>query len=543
MVLRRLYLYGVGGASLGMLVTGLTNLGNTFIDLFGGRAIGPTIRDSLASFGALTVVGLPVWALHWGSAQRLSRRNPAERAAALRRLYLYLVAAALLVAATIFGYRLLDEALRVGVLKEPLDGVRLARSAWALLLTGAFWAYHFRVAGLDRLEAGEEEASATLRRWYAYGATLLGLALLLFGSRDLLRSTWVNLAQISQVLGPDPVIPGAISRVALGLSVWLFHSEWTARGAVGAADRQSTLRAVQGFLALAGSVALALTGASQLLYYALARLLGIQSPGGVQGDLSVALASPGSTVLVFAGAWLLFRQRLAGDASGAEAVRQAGVRRLYTHLVALLALATLAVGLGGLLWTLSDQALSVALRRPAGEWRDQVSLFITLALVGLPMWLAHWRPAPQALERATLSRRLYVYAALLASMLALLGSGAVLVYRLLSLLLATSQATSEAAVLDMGRAFAVLLVASGVAGYHWRILLQDSNREVGPPVAEASAAPYRGVLLRIDVVGATEAEVRQALTRLPPGAGYSFRPPAAPPDFPSPLEGEGQGGG
>src|SRR5207237_85950 len=77
---------------------------------------------------------------------------------------------------------------------------------------------------------------------------------------------------------------------------------------------------------------------------------------------------------------------------------------------AVVALATLAIGAAGVLWTISEQVLSTWLNHPVGEWRDKVSLFITLMLVGAPMWRSHWPGSPPAEERYALSRRLYLSA-------------------------------------------------------------------------------------------------------------------------------------
>src|SRR5207245_11747086 len=100
----------------------------------------------------------------------------------------------------------------------------------------------------------------------------------------------------------------------------------TARAPVAAADRPSILRAVQGFLALTASVALALFGASQLSYYALARVLGIEHPGGVGSSVLVAVAGPVATVLVFSLALLWIRRHLATDAREVDAKPRAGLR-------------------------------------------------------------------------------------------------------------------------------------------------------------------------------------------------------------------------
>ncbi len=518
MIQRRLYLYIVGAASLGMLVVGLANLGATTLDLLlRPGAIASTYRDAYAGYGAVTLVGLPVWAIHWGIAQRLAGRHPDERASAIRRLYLYLAMGALLVTAAFFARGFLGD--MIGALGgQSLDGAALLRSAWISVLFLAFWLYHFRIAAADRAAVGETGASASLRRWYAYGLLLFGLAFLLIGARNLLQEIWVLLVQPGQTVALGGSLASALATMLTGLVVFSFHMRWTSRGSIAADDRRSTLRAVAGFLALAVSVGLTLVGASQLLYYVLARALGVQHPGGVSTGLLVALAGPAATLPVFGLTWIWQRRQLAEDAGQAEAARQAGVRQLYTHLVAFFSVAAMAIGAAGLLWTLSDQVLNLLLGRPAPEWRDHASLFITLALVGTPMWLTHWRAAPDPAERFTLSRRLYLYGALLGSVLAILVSAATLVYRLLGVLLATTGADSGAAVVDIGRAASVVIVASALGLYHWRIVRADA---IARPAAAAQpiAAPEQ---FSLQIRGASEAEIRRALGGLPDAASYSL---------------------
>src|SRR5207245_2153962 len=209
-------------------------------------------------------------------------------------------------------------------------------------------------------------------------------------------------------------------------------------------------------------------------------------------------------------AWGWLRAQLARDAGVLEGSRPASVRRVYTHLVAFLALVTLAVGAAGLLWTLSDQLLSPLTGLTAGEWRDRTSLFITLAAVGTPMWILHWRPAAPAAEQQALSRRLYLYAALLASVLALLAGAATLVYRLLALVLGASTAASGAALVDIGRASAVILVAGAFGLYHWRVLCRDGAARPAPAPA---APPSEAQAISVEIRGATEEDVRRLLDR------------------------------
>ena len=134
------------------------------------------------------------------------------------------------------------------------------------------------------------------------------------------------------------------------------------------------------------------------------------------------------------------------------------------------------------------------------------------------MWLTHWRAAPGLRERFTLSRRLYLYAALLGSVLALLISGAVLLYRLLGLVLSTSDASSGAAVVDAGRSTSVILVAVALGLYHWRLLRADGAAR--PAATPPPSHPARRFLVAIS--GASEEQIRGLLGGLPGGASYSL---------------------
>lgn len=517
MIQRRLYIYIVAAASFGMVLIGLINLGTTALNqLLNATPPYSNVRDAYAGFGAVILVGLPVWGIHWWIAQRLAHRSADERASAIRRLYVYVVLTATGIAIAVYLRRLIEDAVGF-LLGTSSDGAAISRALWAVLVLTAFWLYHFRTADVDRSNVGESGVAATLRRWYAYGLLFLGLAFLLFGARNLLQQIWVLLVERGQVIAPGGLVPTALATMLTGLLIWGFHSQWTSSASIAHDDQRSTLRAVQRFLALTGCVALALFGASQLLYYALARLLGIEHPGGVTTSIVVAIASPAATVIVFGLAWLWIQRQLAADAGAPEATRAAGVRHLYTHLVAFLALATLAIGAAGILWTLSDQIVNSLLHHSAGEWRDKISLFVTLVLVGVPMWLTHWRQSPALEERHILSRRLYLYATLLGSVLAALISGAIFVYRLLALVLGTSGTP----IVDMGRAMSVILVAAAIGLYHWRVLRSDSAARPATPSTVQGGGQAGGVVVTIS--GATEEQIRQALSTLPEGANYKIQ--------------------
>jgi hypothetical protein len=101
---------------------------------------------------------------------------------------------------------------------------------------------------------------------------------------------------------------------------------------------------------------------------------------------------------------------------------------------------------------------------------------------------------------------------------------------------------ADSANLAFGHYLAVLIVAAGVGFYHWRVLRADSATRPAKPAAEptprpavvASAVPVlipapevEDPLTRrylLSVTDATEDDVHQALSSLPPHAAYKLTP-------------------
>jgi len=312
-------------------------------------------------------------------------------------------------------------------------------------------------------------------------------------------------------------------------------------------------------------VATTLYGGWQLVFYALGRLLGVDRPGGVGGSLAQAAAGPASLLCLYGVSWLYHRRAIRFQAQAQpEMPRQAGVRRLYVYLVSLVALATLATGAGGLLWTVADLLTNARHTvNPETWWREQISLHSSLLVVGLPVWLLHWGPAlarsrrsevrsptsagppPQTSdfglrtsdleETSSLSRRIYLYVTLLAGVLALLGAGVTAVYQVYLLVLGA--AATPSVITNLARALAVAAVAAVVVTYHLRTLRQDLEAQraatvvaepvgpgaglagaVRPAAAPTSSAPFGVVLRRAGRESsawfATAAEARRELARI-----------------------------
>ena len=529
--IRRIYAYLLAFAGLAMVSLAAAHLAQLLIDVAlqsPPATAGGYVRDTVSLWGALALVGLPVWLLHWLWVQRSTRADADEMTSPLRRLYLYAVLAGAILAA---GYSIQEMLVQIfdalgfrttgGV--QTLDAI-LRPLPFAVVAT-LVWIAHWRTAAADRYDAGEVGGSARLRRWYLYGSAFVGLLLLLNGARALIEALWLTATQVATAQGVG--IPRAAADALVGLGVWVLHWVVLPRRLPAVArhdDGVSVLRSVYLFLALAVGVIGTLLGLSELLYYTVGRALGIASPGGVGGDLVQAAAGPASAAIVYGAAWAYQRAALRRQAAAFdEAPRQAGIRRLYTHVVALVALSVLTSGVAGLLWTLCD--VLVAPGASIGDyWRERVALYATLAMVGLPVWFLHWRPVVASVDESrSLARRLYVYLTLIAAMLTVVGSVAALLYRLLGIALGGGWRPEVVA--DLTHAVAVASVASVVAAYHWQVLRADARRTGTVPVeardmaalveaSDLAEAPERSSTVLVEIQADTEETLSRALSSL-----------------------------
>ncbi|MFI5281884.1 MAG: DUF5671 domain-containing protein [Candidatus Dormibacterales bacterium] len=491
MILRRLYLYVVSAAALGVLAAGLSLLGSTVLLFAFNDPSAQYSRTDLATYSAMSLVALPIWGIHFYFARRFAMRDLRERASSIRRAYVYAACLAASIGATSALVSTISWLLAPVLDGTGFNRLDAAQFAWVAGVLLAVWWFHYRIASRDRSVAGESGRSATMRRWYMYGALLFGLLVMLFGVATFLQLAWTKL--VTGSLQPYQSLSGFAGWTAAGAMTWGFHTRSIAQHHV-TDDRHSTLRALEGFTVIAVSIAAALFGASEILYYGLARILGIDNPGGAGTNLLAALSGPASSLLVFGAAWLLTRRRLTRDAAAEESDRQAGIRRLYTNLAALVSLATAATGAGGLLATLLEQLEGPLIGVTPGGWQDPASLWVTLLLVGAAAWLAHWRHAPPDPERRSLSRRIYLWTSLIASVLALLVGGVGVLNAILRQVFSATPTLKDPANLDVGQFLAVIAAAAVVGVYHLRVLRADGAARPALKTTEpaSSSEPTEG---------------------------------------------------
>jgi hypothetical protein len=190
---------------------------------------------------------------------------------------------------------------------------------------------------------------------------------------------------------------------------------------------------------LAVTAVAGLGGATTVLYAVLLAGLGGEPWSIVIVGHTRALA----TVLVAAPLWLYHSRQLAAEARLSRLpTRTETAGRMFSYLMAAVGLGALFFGLGGLLSTLLRMALAPDVLGTG--WREPLSFNLALTLVALPVYGATARAIERRVrgvagEERALSRRVYLYAALLFGIVATVIAAVVLVRLLLGALLGTAE--------------------------------------------------------------------------------------------------------
>jgi hypothetical protein len=499
--IRRLYLYAVAFISLEVVLWGLIGLArSTFSpDLVAGPG-------NLARALALILVGVPIFGLHWGFAQRSAALESEERTAGLRAVFLYGVMLATLLPVVQNTLALVNRLLVTAAGLDPWQAALGRGQTWgdnliAILMNLVVAVYFYSIQRRDWQEITGKEAIADVRRLYRYIWVAYGLGLSVFGLQQILRFVFE--------LRPDELglvmrawLLNGLALTLVGTPLWVFTWKIVQDSLVEQAERLSSLRlGVLYLLSLAG-VFTVLTSAGMVLNAVLRAILGeAMTLTGLMNQVS----GPLSMGLPLAGVWAYYGHWLNRDMAGlADTPRRAGLRRLYNYILSLIGLGATFFGIAMLLAFLTDLLLS------DGFWgwvlRNRLSAALATLLVGLPLWLRTWFPMQaESLQaddsgdhaRRSVVRRAYLYLVLFVSVIGGMVAAVQLVFLLLSSLLGAPPASFLQEFLEVIRLLLLFLL---LLLYHGRTLRQDSaraahslsNRHALFPVLvlELAEAPY-----------------------------------------------------
>jgi hypothetical protein len=517
--IRRLYFYLIAFISIEVVVWGLVGLLRSVVDrtVSGGA-------EALAQALALILVGVPIFLIHWSWAQRASAREEEEKTASLRAIFLYAILLGTLIPIVQNTLSFIDRALvqSTGLAVErafsAFRNQTLADNLIAILMNGIVAAYFWNVLRnewatlTDPLKGTSNENFSDVRRLYRYIWMLYGLLMTVFGAQQILRFLFYIPGDILGQVGREVVVNG-VALLVVGTPVWVYAWRVIQNSLADPAEMGSTLRLGILYLLALGGVITVITTASMLVNILVTRLLGGDSTlrefvREIGGPISVGV--PLGIIWAYYGYWFNRHIEAVGDA-----VRQAGMKRLYNYILAFIGLVVSFVGVATLFNFIIDMATRSGILMSV-SMRGMLATSISSLVVGLPLWLMTWRPMQvDAMARGELGdharrsvlRKTYLYLALFASVIGGMATAVGLVYQLIRVVL-TGDTGSDFAnnllnLLQLLFLFGVVLV------YHLNVLRMD-----GASTADSLAEKQSGYSVLIVDSGDGFAEsIRAALTK------------------------------
>ncbi len=524
--IRRLYFYLIAFISIEVVLWGLVGLLRSVVDetISGGA-------EALAQALALILVGVPIFLVHWLWAQRASAREEEERTATLRAVFLYAILLATLIPVVQNLLSFIDRALvqgaglGVGRAFSIFREQTLADNLIAILMNAIVAGYFWNILRGEWAIVADRENFADVRRLYRYIWMLYGLLMTVFGAQQILRFLFYIPGNVLGELGREVVVNGA-ALLVVGTPVWVYSWRLIQDSLADPAEMHSNLRLGILYLLALGGVITVITTAAIVVNAVVTWLLGadwtwrefVERIGG-----PVSIGVPLGIVWAYYGYWLDRHIQAAGDA-----VRQSSLRRLYNYILALIGLVVAFIGVATLFAFVIDMATGRGILM-SDSTRGSLATSISSLIVGLPLWLATWRPmqgealAPGEMgdhARRSVLRKAYLYLVLFASVIGGMATAVGLVYQLIRAML-TGDPGSDFVntilnLIQLLFLFSVLLI------YHLSVLRQD-----GAATADALAEKQSGYsVLVVDSGKGFVESLQAALMKL----GSKVRVTAANPD-------------
>jgi hypothetical protein len=299
----------------------------------------------------------------------------------------------------------------------------------------------------------------------------------------------------------------------IGTPVWVYSWRVIQDSLADPAEMGSTLRLGILYLLALGGVITVITTAAMVVNILVSRLLGagwtlqhfIQQLGG-----PISVGVPLGMVWAYYGYWLNRHIEAVGDA-----VRQAGMKRLYNYILAFIGLVVSFVGVATLFNFIIDMATSRSFLMGDAS-RSSLATSIASLVVGLPLWLMTWRPMQSEATtkgemgdhaRRSVLRKTYLYLALFASVIGGMATAVGLVYQLIRVVL-TGDVGSDF-VNTLLNLIQLLFLFVVVLVYHLSVLRVD-----GASTADSLAEKQSGYsVLIVDSGNGFAESVKAALTK------------------------------
>ena len=488
-------------------------------------------RSALGSWLLAAGIAAILWGIHWVLANRparaLTMAAASERAATVRKAYLYLGQGAALALVVAQAWRAVADVIKLGFGLPDSNptpvSARLVALAVGAVIALIFWGYLRWETVRDGDFGRESGRAANWRRAYFYLAALACSTLAMVGAGESVRRLILALTN-SAARGENWQVFLANCLAALPIGAPLAFAAWGTANRLARNAPALEMNALSRVLLrygdlLLGTLATLLAAGyllAQVLMLALGRLLGPYWPTAV-AYLPVGLIT-----------WLICAPAIRLDvALGGETSRTATVRCLVRYTVAGLALAAFWLGLTEFVRLILLSALRVRPADPAvaAAWWTRFAYAAAMVFVAAPAWWGHWwsqqvrargaGPTGHA-ERASGIRQFYLYAVTLVGAAITLAALGLAVFLFLNRN-ETGAMGTRAALAGAGAAAVVSLLWAVAHG----LTLRGDVRWLAEDQAANQRVAAAGETTKVAVAAAPRSYRREDLVAVAAGAGIA----------------------
>lgn len=512
--IRRLYFYLVAFISIEVVLWGLVGLLRSVVDATRSRG-----ADALAQALALILVGVPIFLVHWLWAQRAAAHDEEERTATLRAVFFYAILFGTLIPVAQNLLSFLDRALiqlaglKIAYAFSAFRQQTLEDNLIAIVMNGIVAFYFWNMLRGEWATLPDRQNFTDVRRLYRYIWMLYGLLLTVFGTQQILHFLFYSPGDVLGTLRYDVAING-VALLVVGTPIWVYAWRLIQDSLADPAELGSNLRLGILYLLALGGVITVITTAIMVVSAIMMWLLGIgwtlqrfvQQIGG-----PISIGVPLGLVWAYYGYWLNRHIEAIGDR-----VRQAGMKRLYNYILALIGLVVAFVGVATLFSFIIDMVTRSDILA-SDSTRGTLANSIASLVVGLPLWLVTWRPMQgEALvqgemgdhARRSVLRKAYLYLVLFGSVIGGMATAVGLVYQLIKVVL--TGVLDSNFVSDLLNILQLLFLFGMVLVYHLNVLRRD-----GTSTADSLAEKQSGYsVLVLDSGDGFVESVKAALAKL-----------------------------
>jgi hypothetical protein len=468
----------VAFVSLEVVAWAIIGLGRS---AFSGGTIGGG-TDQLASALAFILVGLPIFLIHWGIAQREAAKDPEERFSGMRALFLYGTWLSLFVPVVQNVIVILQRALALLLKSNPNNIAIGADQTWSdnlvgIVVNAVLAVYFYTIIRANWKGTLKGSWFSLIRRIARYLVMLYGFVMVFAGVQQLLSYLFELAGAVGG--GGAEILVNGISFTLMGVLVWVLTWRLIQRSLEDTAEGESLLR--MGVLYVLTFLAVVVTLVSG--GYVLDEILRAAFAGMTfNEDFINTIGGPLSVMVPALISWIFYNRVLKqGIESTPEVQQRAGMHRLYAYVLSLMGLGAAFVGTYTLILFLFDLLI------PPSALILQRNLYQNLAdslatiLVGLPVWVWAWQQmiveAAQPGEtgdhaRRSVIRKGYLYIILFVGVMGIMGTTGMLLYNLIKLALGDQIPDFTRLILDI---FSLLILFIVLTYYHWRSLRKDNQ--------------------------------------------------------------------